>query len=154
MRRRQPPVVWLFTDERQGDALFTAAARLPRGAGIVLRHHDLPPAERRALAERLARIALRRGLVLVDERAVAKAHDRAELIAARRRGAVMVFVAPVFATRTHPGARPLGPVRFGLLVRGCRVPVAALGGMTAKRFRRLGPLGATAWGAIDAVVRS
>ncbi len=149
MRRRQPPAVWLFTDERQGEALFAAAARLPRGVGIVLRHHGLPRPERRALAGRLARIARQRGLVLVDERAVAKAHDRAELIAARRAGARLVFVSPVFATRTHPGARPLGPVRFGLLVRGCRVPVAALGGMTAPRFRRLRPFGATAWGAID-----
>lgn len=151
MRRRQSPAVWLFTDARLGDVV-AAAARLPRGAGIVLRHHELPRLEREALAVRLAAVARRRGLLLIDahDPRIGRAHDRAELVAARRRGAAVVFVSPVFATRTHPGARVLGPVRFGLLVRDARVPVAALGGMTAARFRRLRPLGATAWGAIDA----
>ena len=152
MRRRQPPVAWLFTDPRTDAGLLAAVERLPRGSGIVLRHHELPKAERAALAERLARIARRRGLLLLDERdpRLAKAHDRAELVAARRRGAMLVFVSPVFVTRTHPGARALGVVRFGLLVRDAGVPVAALGGMTARRFRRLRALGAVAWGGIDA----
>jgi thiamine-phosphate pyrophosphorylase len=38
-----------MTDERLGDALWTALRRLPRGAGIVFRHYATPPAERRAL---------------------------------------------------------------------------------------------------------
>ncbi len=152
MRRRQPPVAWLFTDPRTDAGLLAAVERLPRGSGIVLRHHELPKAERAALAQRLARAARRRGLLLLDEHdpRIAKAHDRAELIAARRRGASLVFISPVFSTRTHPGARSLGVVRFGLLVRGAGVPVAALGGMTAERFRRLRALGASAWGGIDA----
>ncbi len=151
MRRRQLPVIWMFTDARLGD-VAAAAARLPRGAGIVLRHHELPPPARHALAARLAGIAARRGLLLIDERdpRIGRAHDRAELVSARRRGAALVFVSPVFATRTHPGARALGTVRFGLLIRDARVPVAALGGMTAGRFQRLRRLGADAWGAIDA----
>ncbi len=151
MRPRQLPVTWLFTDPRAGDPL-QAAARLPRGSGIVLRHHQLPAAERAVLWQRLARLAARRGLLLLDahDPLIGKAHDRRELVAARRSGAALVFVSPVFATRTHPGAPALGPVRFGLLVRGCGVPVAALGGMNARRFRRLRPLGAVAWGGIDA----
>ena len=155
MRPRQLPVTWLFTDPRAGDPL-AAATRLPRGSGIVLRHHALPPRERGRLATRLARVAARRGLFLLDERdpSIAKAHNRAELVAARRRGAALVFVSPVFATRTHPGSRPLGPVRFGLLVRNCGIPVAALGGMDARRFRRLRGFGAVGWGGIDAFARS
>ena len=152
MRRRQLPVAWLFTDPRTDAGLIAAVERLPRGSGIVLRHHELPAAERSALAERLARVARRRGLLLLDERdpRIAKAHNRSELVAARRRGAALVFVSPVFATRTHPGVRALGVVRFGLLVRGAGLPVAALGGMDAKRFRRLRAVGAVAWGGIDA----
>jgi len=61
-----------------------------------------------------------------------------------------VFVSPVFATRSHPGARALGPIRFALMVRGLPIPVIALGGMTAKRARRLQLLGASGWAAIDA----
>ena len=80
----------------------------------------------------------------------ASAHSRREAIAAERCGADAVFVSPSFSTRSHPGARALGPVRFGLLVRGLRVPAIALGGMTPKRARRLGALGAHGWAAIDA----
>jgi thiamine-phosphate pyrophosphorylase len=66
MPRRHPvPTVWLMTDERMGDALWDAVARLPRGAGVVFRHYATPLAERRALFARMAQIAQRRGLVLV-----------------------------------------------------------------------------------------
>ncbi|TRW14896.1 thiamine phosphate synthase [Glacieibacterium frigidum] len=146
------PVAWLFAEPRLGEALWIALDRLPRGAGVVFGHVDLAPAARRRLFARVALVAARRRLVLVDSRdpRIAKAHDRAEIVAARRRGACLVFVSPVFATASHPGAPVLGRVRYGLMVRGAGVPVAALGGMTARRFETLRPLGAVAWGAIDA----
>lgn len=155
MRSRHPvvmPQVWLFAEPRVPD-LAAALDRLPRGAGVVFGFRDLPPLARRRLFRHIAAQARARGLTLVDaaDPQVAKAHDRAELIAARRRGARLVFVSPVFATRSHPGARPLGRVRFGLLVRGCGVPVAGLGGMDRACFATLRPLGAVAWGAIDAL---
>ena len=144
MRPRQFPAtippIWLFADPRQGDGLWRALARLPRGSGVVTGAHPE--------AARIAAIARRRGLVCVAQ--VAKAHDRAELIAARRSGARLVFVSPVFSTRTHPGAPFLGVVRFGLLIRDAVVPIAALGGMSARRFQRLRAVGAVAWGGIDA----
>jgi thiamine-phosphate pyrophosphorylase len=49
----------------------------------------------------------------------------------------MVFLAPVFATASHPQAAPLGPVRWGLLARGAGVAVAALGGIDGATVRRL-----------------
>ena len=152
MRARHLPVVWLFAEPRLGEALWTALDRLPRGAGVVFGHADLAHGPRRQLFKRVALVARRRRLVLVDGRdpRIAKAHDRAEIVAARRRGALLAFVSPVFATASHPGATALGCVRFGLLVRSAGVKVAALGGMSATRFRALRPLGAVAWGAIDA----
>ncbi|HWW65496.1 MAG TPA: thiamine phosphate synthase [Sphingomonadaceae bacterium] len=178
MRRRQPPPrLWLMTDERQGDALWPVLARLPRGAGIVFRHRRTPPAERRALYERVRRIARARGLVLLlagsPREAIAwkadgahgpsphrtaprmlcrtaAAHDARELIAGTRRRVDLLFLSPVFATRSHPGAAALGVTRFGLLARKTRVPVVALGGMDAARGRRLRALGAFGWAAIDA----
>lgn len=143
MRPRQYPEVWLFTDPRLGD-VAAAVRRLPRGSGVVVRGG--------ADAAALVAVARRRGLWLVDEAdsRLGRAHNRAELVRARRAGARVVFVSPVFATRTHPGARALGVVRFGLMIRGAGVPVAALGGMDARRFRRLQALGAIAWGGIDA----
>lgn len=71
-----------------------------------------------------------------------------ELIAAERAGADLILLSPVFATRSHPGAPVLGPVRFGLLARQARTPIVALGGMTAKRARALPD--AYGWAAIDA----
>jgi thiamine-phosphate pyrophosphorylase len=80
----------------------------------------------------------------------ASAHTRREAIAAVRAGADAVFVSPVFATRSHPGARALGQIRFALMVQGLAIPVIALGGMTPRRARRLQWLGASGWAAIDA----
>jgi thiamine-phosphate pyrophosphorylase len=64
-----------------------------------------------------------------------------------RGGADLVFVSPVFATRSHPGARALGRTRFRSLVRDCPVPLIALGGMDARNARSLGTYG---WAGIDA----
>lgn len=174
-RRQPPPRLWLMTDERQGERLWDALARLPRGAGIVFRHYGLAPGERRRLFERVRKITRRRGLVLVlagdartarawgadgsHGRAAAgpraglrtmSAHSARELVAARRAGADLAFLSPVFATRSHPRGRTLGPVRFGLLARQAALPVIALGGMDAMRARTLAALGASGWAAIDA----
>jgi thiamine-phosphate pyrophosphorylase len=169
MRRRHPlPHAWLMTDERMGDALWTALDRLPRGSGVIFRHYGLAPAKRRALFVRVAVVARRRGLVLVRagaERLPGEqgvhgrrgrgivtwpAHSRREAIAGIRAGADALLVSPVFATRSHPGARTLGRVRLGLLIRGLDVPVIALGGITAKRAASLSGLGIHGWAAIDA----
>jgi len=169
MPRRHPlPRLWLMTDERMGDGLWEALARLPRGSGVVFRHYGLPPAERRALFVRVLRAAKRRRLVVVragsepmrGESGVhggrgrglrtAPAHDRREAVTAIRAGADALFVSPAFPTRSHPGARALGRLRFGQLVRGLDVPVIALGGMDARRARSLRPFGIHGWAAIDA----
>lgn len=174
--RRAPPRLWLMTDERQGERLWTALARLPRGAGIVFRHYRTAPAERRAVFEKVRRIARRRTLTLVlaappriaaawhadgvHGRAghrvarpllrTAPAHDAVELRAALLAGADVVFLSPIFATRSHPGVRVLGPLRFGALARGGG-RVVALGGMDRRRGRRLAALGSYGWAGIDAL---
>lgn len=174
MRRRHPshamqlPRRWLMTDERLGEALWDALAALPRGSGVVLRHYTLPPAERRALFAKVRRIAQRRELMLVvaGRNRLGRApshgrhhgaltvpvHSRREAIVAIRGDARLLFVSPVHATRSHPGARTLGAVRFGMLIRGLDVPAIALGGMNERRWRALRPLGVYGWAGIDAWV--
>ena len=159
-----------MTDERLGERLWQALDRLPRGSGVVFRHHATPPAERRALLACVRRVARARRLLLLvggaalpgaegrhngpiahrrNAPATRAVHDRAELAAARRARVDAVFVSPAFPTRSHVGARALGAVRFGLLVRDTPLPVIALGGMDAMRARRLRHW-IDGWAAIDA----
>lgn len=163
MPRRQPlPRLWLMTDERQGESLWKALERLPRGSGVVFRHYSLAPAERRALFERVRKVARRRLLLLLAGGKglrgdgvhggrggfSASAHDLRELKSAERSGTKLIFLSPAFATRSHPGAQALGPVRFGLIARHARVPVIALGGVDARKARRLPHI--YGWAGIDA----
>jgi len=176
------PRVWLMTDPRVTDAaLMRAIARLPRGAAIVVRHYHLPPAQRRALFERIARVARRRGcrVLLAGDPATARiwgadghhgshgrgviaagkpwlhsapAHDARELRRAVRAGADAVLLSPLFATRSHPGAAPLGPARFAALVRHAAMPVIALGGVRPRHAALVRRLGAAGYAAIDGLV--
>jgi thiamine-phosphate pyrophosphorylase len=174
MHTRQPlPRLWLMTDERTGEDMWDALARLPRGSGVIFRHYRTR--ERRALFERVRAIARRRRLVLVlagspREAAgwradgvhgrsphrrtlrpllrTAPVHDARELAAAKGHA---VLVSPVFDTRSHPGGRTLGALRFATLAQRSAMPVIALGGVDARRFGRLAPLGAYGWAAIDSL---
>jgi len=175
MKPRQPalPRLWLMTDERLGDRLWPAVERLPAGSGVVFRHSATAAIERRAVFERLARSARRRRLVLFmagNERTArrwgadgthhrrphaprfgtAPAHDLREIRAAEQSGAAAIFLSPLFATRSHPGAPALGPMRFAALARATRLPVIALGGIDVRRGRAAIRLGAYGWAAIDA----
>jgi thiamine-phosphate pyrophosphorylase len=169
MRRADAlPTIWLMTDERLGDALWPAIMALPRGAGIVFRHHATDAATRRALFMRVRAIARRRGLILIRAGATrlpgehgvhnaagaglrsAAVHSVREGIAARRQGVDLVFISPVYATRTHPGAATLGALRAATIARYVALPAIALGGMDARRFRRLHGLGFHGWAGIDA----
>lgn len=164
------PRLWMLTDERQGEAMWAAIARLPRGAGVIVRHYSLPLPDRLEMARCIRsgrRFVAFAGTEQEAQRAGAQAvygasrhrgglprlypvHNRAEIAAADRAGAARLLLSPVFPTRSHPHARTLGPRRFALLAHATRTPIIALGGMTSTRFRRLETLGAQGWAAIDA----
>jgi len=159
------PRLWLMTDERLGDGLLAAVRRLPDGAGIVFRHYSLAEAARRALFDQV-RQAAPGPILLAGPPALAlawgadgshgrhrgatsaPAHDLAEIRAAEAAGASLIFLSPVFPTRSHPGAQILGPEGFSALAGETRIPVIALGGMNAARARRL--TAAYGWAGIDA----
>ncbi|HEV7659042.1 MAG TPA: thiamine phosphate synthase [Allosphingosinicella sp.] len=171
MRASQPlPRLWLTTDERLGGGLIDAVLRLPDGAGIVFRHYSLGEKGRRALFDRVRKAAPTALLLLAGPAELAQAwgadgshgpgrgqglrsapvHDQAEIRAAERAGAALLFLSPVYATRSHPDARLLGLARFAWLARRTHLPVIALGGMDEARGRRLASFGAYGWAAIDA----
>ena len=158
-----------MTDERQGEGLLAAVARLPADAGIVFRHYSLKEVARRDLFEQVR--ALAPGPVLLAGTAAqaqawgadgshgrgpgagmrsAPVHDLAEIRAAERAGADLLFLSPVYPTASHPGDRTLGLARFAWLARRTKLPVIALGGMNPARGRRLASFGAYGWAGIDA----
>ena len=158
------PELWLLSDERNDARLEAALCRLPRGSGFVYRHYHLPPAARLARWLALLRIARARGhlAILADSALTARewgadglygapralypasdlltlatAHSLRELAQANRARADAVLLSPAFATRSHPGAKALGPLRFRLLAARAAMPVIALGGLTLHTARRL-----------------
>lgn len=174
MRKRQTiakrvPRRVLLSDARNDAGLERALARLGTGDALVFRHYHLSGRERRQRFERLARLARLRGVAVIGARLpsgwrvdgsygsarevsgqggvrLATAHSLQEIGAAVRARADAILLSPVFPTRSHPGGKVLGPVRFLLLARQSPLPVIALGGMTRARARQLPIHG---WAAID-----
>lgn len=175
MAANQPPWPrdWLMTDERMGDRLWVAIGRVPAGeGGIVFRHYSLEPAERFELGAQVAKLARERKLTLAVARDPLLAgqlgaalvhnpegagdlpfslsvHNEREAQAARDAGADLVFVSPVFTTRSHPRAAALGAKRAAKLATMAGCPAIALGGMTFGKYWELGPA-FHGWAGIDA----
>lgn len=154
-RLKPLPNIWLLSDARNDAALERALRRLPRGSGFIFRHYHLPEPERLARYRVLSSIARRRGLAVILSgsaalarrwradgaygaeigAALATAHSLRELRHAGR--ATAVLLSAVFPSRSHPGGKVLGPLRFRLLAARSPVPVIALGGMNARSAHRL-----------------
>jgi thiamine-phosphate pyrophosphorylase len=62
-----------------------------------------------------------------------------------------MLLSPLYATRSHPGERPLGLTRFRRLAAlSGDTKIIALGGMTRKKAAMLSKSLAHGWAAIDA----
>ena len=152
----------LFTDDSGRDWLG-AARRLPPDSIVVVRARDAKT--RTALCDLLRPLPLR--LLIADDPALAMEADGLHLPEAQARQAGhwrarrpdwiitasahslrallalshldAVFLAPVFATASHPGAPALSPLRAALIAAHATVPVYALGGVTARNAALLAP---------------
>jgi thiamine-phosphate pyrophosphorylase len=173
-RQRALPRRWLMTDERIGDRLWNAIARLPAGeSGIVFRHYATGARERETLAHRVAEACRHRGITLAVARDIDLArsvganlvhnpagdcpqpfslsvHTTEEARSAGRRGAALVFVSPVHPTWSHPGGAALGAMQAVQLARAAGVPAVALGGMDEAGFDALPRDAFHGWAGIDA----
>jgi thiamine-phosphate pyrophosphorylase len=84
--------------------------------------------------------------------ATASAHNAVQLVRARRAGAALIFLSPVYATASHPGGRFLGVLRWAGCARRASGRVAGLGGLDGQNVRRLPQLSCTGIGAIGALL--
>ena len=135
-------------------ALAATAARLCRRRGLLMVIAGDPwlaAAVGAGLHLRGGRVGRpwRHGWLRPGQLVTSSAHDAPELVRARRAGASAVFVSPLFPTLSHPGARPLGPVRWAALAQRARGQVLALGGVSGATVRRVPP-GAIGAGVIGA----
>jgi thiamine-phosphate pyrophosphorylase len=175
--KRRVPRVWMMTDARLGENLISAVQRLPARSGVIFRPYAHNAAQRRTLMDRIARICRRRGHMLLLAGAMPgsrrtptdgshgrgpvrayppglrsfSVHSVREIAQARRQGADIMLLSPVFTTQSHPGQRPLGAARFRQLAALCRpAKVIALGGMSAARAAMFGKNCIDGWAAIGA----
>lgn len=178
------PAVFMFSDMTRQPDWRHALSHRPRHVGLILRDYDHATrrqmaVEMAALCRREGRyfaIAGDRRLAqncgaafhcpafMVPQAAKrggppgphdsAAVHNMGELLAAKQAGFSRIFIAPVFATASHAGARPLGVARaVSLFFAAQELALAAyaLGGMNERTWRRLGRHGpAAGYGAIDA----
>jgi thiamine-phosphate pyrophosphorylase len=84
----------------------------------------------------------------------AAAHSTAAIRRAAKLGVDAVLLSPVFATKSHPGAQTIGPLRFAHWVGESPIPVYALGGIDARRAHRLRNSGAAGFAAIGGLLPS
>ncbi|MDE2182281.1 MAG: thiamine phosphate synthase [Alphaproteobacteria bacterium] len=178
LRRKSilPPLVLMTDDERLADPV-AAARRLPRGSMVVVRARE--PSRRAALTSTMLELARERHLIVLvaDDPALAGLADGLHLpeaklaqaarwracrrllvtgsahslgALARARFLDAVFLSPVFPTPSHPERPALSAVRANLMAQKSRVPVYALGGVTARNGGRLyGLCGIAAIGALS-----
>lgn len=175
MHRSHPlPRIWLMTHERFGDDLLPAIQRLPFKSGVIFRHYATDAIARQRLFRQILRICRKRGHVLLlagDERQArswhadghhqrsprrgksihsAAVHNAAEIASMKAHAPDLLFVSPVYATNSHAGQRPLGPLGF------CRIAnmvgkssIIALGGMSRQKASLMSRH-IHGWAAIDA----
>lgn len=163
-----PHLIFITDEERVANPL-EVCEQLPAGSIIICRDYDHPDRVGLAENLRRITKELQQFLLIAGDAALARAvdadglhlpeymlgsppnlvgfglvsaacHNKMALRRAERHGVDFALVSPVFQTDSHPGAPYLGIHRFARLIRGAKVPVAALGGVRPSNAAQLRPL--------------
>lgn len=154
------------------------ARRMPARSALILRDYTHPA--RTALAFRLRNICHQREIALfigadialakhcdadgihfpswMQPRAVkgfmtsAACHNQSEITRAHARGIDAAILSPAFATTSHPGSKTLGPDQFKQMAAQARLPIIALGGITANNADQLSGKNVVGIAAISAFI--
>jgi thiamine-phosphate pyrophosphorylase len=153
LREKDLPTVDLLALVREVLPLTRAAGRpllindrvdvvLATGAdGVHLRSQSLP-------------VHVARGLLGPSMLVGVSTHSAAEVVTAEAEGADFVALGPIYATPSkQPYGAPLGLAPLRDAARRCRIPIFAIGGVTAARVPELRAAGAAGVAVISAVLR-
>ena len=145
-RRQTVPEQWLILDRPPDDSTWPVLRRLPRGSGVLLLLHPGAAAHRR-----LRNLAGLRNFTIVTEgRGAARVHNVRELRQALLAHKRLLLLSPLYPTRSHPDWLPLPHMRAASLANLANRRLIALGGMNARRYARIAPLGFIGWAGISA----
>jgi thiamine-phosphate pyrophosphorylase len=97
-------------------------------------------------AARMGRLSL----VLDLPRAPLRVHSMRELRRALGKQSPLILISPLHPTSSHPGGKPLPRMRAATLARLAGRRAIALGGMDARRYAKIAPLGFIGWAGISA----
>lgn len=172
----------LMTDQSITGPIQNLLPRLPTGTLVIFRDYEMQnrvetAAQARDMAADLGQhffvakdVALARDIkadgvhlpsfMMADAKAddfkglrlSAACHSRADLALAAGLGVDMALISPVFATKSHAEAEPLGLAGLAEMRAGYTGPVAALGGVNATTAPLLRGSGITAVAAIRGLV--
>ncbi len=121
------------------EALATIAAE--NGLTFLVGLDPLMASQVGAAGVHLPETALKRAVGIKrnypDFLVTAAAHNLQALGAAAQIGADAAFLSPIFPTKSHPGAKTLGPVRASRMAQQAAIPVFALGGIDDRTLQRL-----------------
>jgi thiamine-phosphate pyrophosphorylase len=98
------------------------------------------------------RLASERKLTVVQEgtRRAARVHDIKELRRALLQRIPLILLSPIHPTATHPDWHPIPIMRAAALARLGGRRLVALGGMDARKFKRVERFGFQGWAGISA----
>lgn len=145
MKRRQTlPARWFVLTGRES---LEDLRQLPPGTGALV----LPGLPPRSLLD-VRRVARTRRLWLVLELSGVplRVHNMGELRRALGAQTPLILISPLYRTRSHPDWVPLPRMRAATLARLAGRQAIALGGMDARRYAKVAPLGFIGWAGISA----
>jgi len=80
-------------------------------------------------------------------------HNFLSVIKLQKLEADLIFVSPIFATKSHPNAAPIGLRQLSKIIRYSKIPIFALGGINKKNVYAIKKLGACGFGAIENFIK-
>lgn len=147
IRRQSIPERWSILRGELDREDWKRILRQQLGTGVVL--IECPPA---ADLRRLRVVAQLRGLTIICEspRVAVRVHNGHELRRALLQRSKLILLSPIHVTKSHPDWQALPRMRAATLARLAGRELLALGGMNARRYRAIAPLGFIGWAGMTA----
>ena len=145
--RQSIPERWSIVSGKLDPEDWKKIFRQPPGSGLLLIERPSAANLRRLrVAARLRRLTI----VCESPGVSARVHNGRELRQALLQRCSLILLSPIYVTNSHPDWKALPRMRAATLSRLAGRELLALGGMNARRYRVIAPLGFTGWAGITA----